>query len=128
MASVYKRKLDHFNIYMNQSEEIEIQTLDAFCKDHKIERIHLLKLDVEGHEKKVLDGASRMLKSGAIDFIQFEFGSCNIDSKTYFQDFYYLLKDNYKIYRILKNGLYQLNQYKEIYEAFSTTNYLAEKK
>lgn len=128
LASVYKRKLDHFNINMNQSEEIEIKTLDSFCEEHKIERINFLKLDVEGHEKKVLDGASKILKSGAIDFIQFEFGSCNIDSRTYFQDFYYLLNDNYKIYRIVKDGLYQIKQYKEMYEAFTVTNYLAEKK
>ena len=77
---------------------------------------------------KALNGAAQMINSKQIDVIQFEFGGCNIDSRTYFQDFYYLLKDNYKIYRILKDGLYQINQYKEIYEAFTTTNYLAEKK
>lgn len=128
LASVYKRRLDHFNIDMSKSEQIEIKTLDTFCNDQKIEHIHFLKLDVEGHELKVMEGASKMLKSGAIDFIQFEFGGCNIDSRTFFQDFYYLLKDNYKIYRIVKDGLYQINQYKEMYEAFTTTNYLAEKK
>lgn len=128
LASVYKRKLDHFNIHMNQSEEVEVKTLDFFCNENKINHIHVLKLDVEGHEKKVLDGASEMLSAGAIDFIQFEFGGCNIDSGTYFQDFYYLLSKNYKIYRIVKDGLYPINQYKEIYESFLTTNYLAEKK
>jgi len=128
LASVYKRKLDHFHIDMNQREEVEIKTLDSFCTEYTIEHIHFLKLDVEGHEKKVLDGASNMLKTGAIDFIQFEFGGCNIDSRTYFQDFFYLLKDNYKIYRIVKDGLYQIDQYKEMYEAFTTTNYLAERK
>ena len=127
-ASVYKRRLDHVNIYMNQSEEVEIKTLDSFCQDHGIKHIHLLKLDVEGHELKVLDGSLKMLKSGAIDFIQFEFSSCNIDSRTYFQDFWYLLNDNYKIYRIVKDGLCPINQYKETYEAFGITNYLAEKK
>ncbi len=69
-----------------------------------------------------------MLGSGAVDFIQFEFGGCNIDSRTYFQDFYYLLNDRYKISRILKDGLYPISRYKEMYEAFTTTNYLAEKK
>ena len=128
LASVYKRRLDHFNINMNKSEEVEIKTLDFFCEEHKIGHIHFLKLDIEGHEKKALDGSSKMLESGAIDFIQFEFGGCNIDSRTYFQDFYYLLKDNYKIYRIVKDGLYQIKQYKEMYEAFTATNYLAEKK
>jgi len=127
-ASVYKRKMDHYDRSLDRSEEIEIKTLDAFCQEHGIGRIHYLKLDVEGHEMKVLSGASRMLNSGAIDFIQFEFGGCNIDSRTYFKDFYYLLKDNHKIYRIVKDGLYPIDKYKEMYEAFATTNYLAEKR
>lgn len=69
-----------------------------------------------------------MICNNKIEVIQFEFGGCNIDSRTYFQDFYYLLKDNYKIYRILKNGLIEIKSYKEIYEIFITINYLAIKK
>jgi len=38
-----------------------------------------------------------------------------------------LLKDDYYIYRIVKDGLYKIERYKEIYEAFITTNYLAER-
>ena len=60
--------------------------------------------------------------------IQFEFGGCNIDYRTYFRDFYYLLKENYKIYRILKDGLFELKQYKESYEIFINVNYLAIRK
>ena len=127
LASVYQRKLDHLEVFMDHREEVEISTLDSFCQEHQIDHIHFLKLDVEGHEKKVLEGSKRMLALGAIDFIQFEFGGCNIDSRTYFQDFYYLLKDRYKIYRILKDGLFQIKQYKEVYEVFTTTNFLAEK-
>jgi FkbM family methyltransferase len=123
LASIYKRNLTHFKIDMNRREEITIRTLDSFCKDNNIGRIHFLKLDVEGHEKKVLDGAQDMLKKGAIDFIQFEFGGCNIDSKTYFQDFYYLLKSNYKVSRILKDGLRQINEYKEEYDQFFGRNH-----
>ncbi len=128
LASVYKRNLEHFNIDMNINEQIEIKTLDCFCQDKNINHIHFLKMDVEGHEIKVLNGASKLLGERKIDFIQFEFGGCNIDSRTYFQDFYYLLKDKYKIYRIVKDGLYEIKNYKESYEAFITTNYLAEKK
>ncbi len=128
LASVYRRKLDHFDIDMDKSEEIDIKTLDSYCDKMDINHIHLLKLDVEGHELKVLHGAKKMIDSGLIDYIQFEFGGCNIDSRTYFQDFYYFLKDSYKIYRVLKNGLILIDRYKEMYEAFITTNYLAEKK
>ncbi len=128
LASLYKRRLDHFKINMDKCEVIDIKTIDDFCIEKNINQIHFLKLDVEGHEFKVLEGAKRMLKSGSIDFIQFEFGGCNIDSRTFFQDFFYLLNDQYTIFRILKNGLYPIHEYKEIYEAFLTTNYLAQKK
>lgn len=128
LASVYERRLDHFNIKMDLKEEIEIKTIDSFCKENNIVQIDFLKLDVEGHELSVLNGAVKMLTNHKIDFIQFEFGGCNIDSRTYFQDFYYLLNKDFYIYRIVKDGLYKVDNYKEMYEAFTTTNYLAERK
>jgi len=128
MASIYERRLEHFDMKMNLKEEVEIKTIDGFCKSNRIKRIHFLKIDAEGHELKILDGASDMLNSGAIDFIQFEFGGCNIDSRTFFQNFYYLLKNRYRIFRILRDGLFPIDEYKEIYEAFITTNYLAERR
>lgn len=128
LASVYQRKLDHFGISMNQQETIKLSTIDTFSKEQRINHIHFLKLDIEGHELSALKGAKRMLELGAIDFIQFEFGGCNIDSRTYFQDFFYLLKDQYDLFRILEDGLLKLTVYKETYEVFITVNYLAVRK
>ena len=128
LASVFKRKLDHFSIEMNMEEEIEIKTIDTYCSENKISHIHLLKIDIEGNELNVLKGASTMLNKDAIDFIQFEFGGSNIDSRTYFQDFYYLLSQKFNIYRILMDGVYPVSQYHENKEIFITTNYLAQRK
>ena len=128
LASVYKRKLEHFGISMDKSEEIKLSTLDIYCKMNDIDRINFLKIDIEGHELNALYGAIELIKNKKIDYIQFEFGGTNIDSKTYFRDFYYLLNDNYKIYRILKDGLFEIATYKETYEIFSAINYLAIKK
>ena len=128
LASLYHRKLDHYNIQMDQTEEVEIRTVDDFCEVNNIDHIHLLKLDVEGHEIKVLKGASGMINSGKVDFIQFEFGGTDIDSRVFFQDFYYLLKDRYDLYRIVKDGLYKIKGYTEIYENFMATMYMAKRK
>ncbi len=125
IASVYKRRLDHFNIQMDFSEEIDLSTIDNFVKERGIPHINLLKLDVEGHELMVLAGARDFINSRSIDFIQFEFGGCNIDSKTYFQDFFYLLNDKYEIYRILRRGFFPVKQYQETLEQFRLTNFLA---
>ncbi|GAB3693541.1 FkbM family methyltransferase [Spirosoma flavus] len=127
LASLYNRKLDHFNIEMSYCEEVDLRTVDEFCQDNFIDHIHFIKIDVEGHEIQVLQGAKQMIDAGKIDFIQFEFGGCNIDSKTYFQDFFYQLKDKYTIYRIVQNGLHKIDAYREDYELFLTTNFLAER-
>jgi FkbM family methyltransferase len=125
LASVYNRRLKHFGIKMNFKENIKTKTIDSFCIEKNITHINFLKIDVEGHELKVLEGAKKILQNKGIDYIQFEFGGCNIDSRTFLQDFFYLFGDNYQIYRVLKNGLYNLGKYKEQYERFVTTNYLA---
>lgn len=128
LASVYQRKLDHIDIAMDKSEQIQLTTIDNYCVKNRIDRINFLKLDIEGHEFSALKGGMNMIINKKIDFIQFEFGGTNIDSRTYFQDFYYFLKDNYNLYRILKDGIFELTRYKETYEIFSAINYLAVKK
>lgn len=128
LASVYNRNLEHFGMALDASEEIHLETIDGFCKEQNIDTIDFLKIDVEGHETSVLNGAEAMLSDKKIQFIQFEFGGCNIDSRTFFQDFFYRLKDHYTLYRIVQDGLYPIPQYTEGKEIFMTTNYLAELK
>jgi len=58
--------------------------------------------------------------------IQFEFGGCNIDTRTFFQDFWYLLtKYGFSFYRIAPKGVFKQDSYNENLETFTTTNYLA---
>lgn len=122
-ASLYKRQVPGKTYEM--TETIKIITLDNFCVDNNINHIHYLKLDVEGHELSVLKGAKNTFSSAKIDWIQFEFGGCNIDSRTYFRDFFDLLSPNYNIYRLVRNGLVPINRYHETLEIFTTTNFIA---
>ena len=129
LNSLTKRRLDHFNTSMSESESITTVTLDQYVKEHGIGKIDLLKIDVEGHELDVLNGATDCLDSNVISCIQFEFGGCNIDTRTFFQDFWYLLsiKYNFKIYRITPLGISLVEKYQERDEVFVTTNFLAVK-
>ena len=55
-----------------QSAIVRAYTLDEFCKTEGIERIHLLKVDVEGFELAVFRGADRLLAEHRVDYICFE--------------------------------------------------------
>ena len=54
------------------SVEVEATTLDAFCAEHGIDALPILKMDVQGGEGLVLSGSGRMLSAGAIDVIYTE--------------------------------------------------------
>ncbi len=105
LASLTKRKLEHFNIEFDQTEEVVIETIDDYCSDHSVKHIHLLKIDIEGHKLDALAGAKMMFAGNSIDIVTFEFGGCNIDSRTYFQDFwYFFMEANFKLFRITPSG------------------------
>jgi FkbM family methyltransferase len=129
LASLTKRRLDHFGIRMDRSEAVQCRTLDHIVEETAIKRIDLLKIDVEGHELDVLNSGRRSLERGLVHMIQFEFGGCNLDTRTTLQDFFYFFRDfGYAIHLIKPSeGLVPLGGYQEIYEQYVTTNYLAVK-
>jgi FkbM family methyltransferase len=55
-----------------KSERVSVTTLDAYAAAREISSVYLLKIDVQGYEKKVLRGAHRILPS--IDYILVESG------------------------------------------------------
>lgn len=48
-------------IYDNQGEKIDITTIDKFCKNNNIEKVDLIKMDIEGEETKALQGAKETI-------------------------------------------------------------------
>jgi len=127
LGSFSRRRLDHFGMVVGHSEKVQITTVDAYCKRNNIVKIDLLKVDIEGHEMTVFNGARAMLTTGKIREILFEFGGANIDSRIFFQDFYYYFKGfNAKsIGRLTPSGWeVTLYEYTEDLEYFRTSNYV----
>lgn len=128
-ASLYRNVMsDLHNDKRISSFKIELETLDEFCQDHNIEKIDFIKIDTEGHEYSVLSGASNLIKSKAIDVIQFEFNEMNVISRTFLKDFYEILYDHYEIYRLDSKKLIHLKEYSTTNEIFQYQNIIAIKR
>jgi FkbM family methyltransferase len=125
LGSLTKRKLEHFNIAFDAKEAINTIRFEDYWKTTLQRRqLDMVKIDIEGHELTALNGFGSALDVTKV--LQFEFGGCNIDTRTYFQDFWYLFKQqNFDIYRITPLGAEKITRYKESDEYFATTNYIA---
>lgn len=67
------------------TEIVRIGTVDQFCADNGIDDIDFMKIDVEGYEIQVLEGARSMLSSASIGLIKME---CAVDpDSTYHTQF-----------------------------------------
>lgn len=127
LASLTKRRLDHFGIDFDYNEAIKtVRFEDYWLHNLNKKHINVCKIDIEGHELDALRGFGEALRH--IDVIQFEFGGCNIDTRTYFQDFWYFFQEaGFEIYRITPFGTVKIERYHELNECFQTTNYLAKR-
>ena len=104
-ASLSKRQFDRPEKVFNKSEIVQIEPIDNYCRVHKINRINLLKIDIEGHELDALTGAKIMFSSRAIDMVSFEYGRANVDTRTFFLDFWKFFNEaNMQLYRITPSG------------------------
>jgi hypothetical protein len=52
-------------------------TVDQFCAERGVDRLDLLKIDTEGHELEVLEGASQTLQARGVRFVFLEFETLN---------------------------------------------------
>ena len=122
--SIYQR--EGLNAAQTKSEQIQLDTLDAYCKLLQVRQIDFLKLDVEGHELDVLKGAKCMLTQGHIKRIQFEYGGTYIDARILLKDMFDLLVPHgYKLYKVYPNSLQLAERYEQVLENFQYANWVA---
>ena len=118
-SSIYKR-----DIFVN-SEKVQMETevLDDYVSRNSINKIHFMKIDVEGHELEVLKSAQNNFDK--IENIQFEYGGTYLDSKSTLEQVYFLLRKFYHIGKIDLNGVSFTPFISEL-EDYQYSNYLAE--
>ena len=110
----------------DRTEQVATWTLDGYCQRKGIERIDFLKVDTEGHEWEVLQGARKLLANGSIGIIQFEYGGTYIDSRRLLKDVFELLTClGYCLHKIVPRGLVACPAYSQRLENFQYKNFIA---
>jgi hypothetical protein len=125
MNSLYVRSAP---ISVQSRQHITLTSIDDYTERNNIDRIDLLKIDVEGHEFAVLRGAKHFLSTGAISMVQFEYGGTFIDSHTFLKDIWEYLKDvhpSFEFYKIVRNGVVHVPKYDPRLDDFKYSNWVA---
>lgn len=80
------------NLLEGGGEKIHVTTLDSFVREHSIQRIDFLKMDVEGFEPFVVEGGRNSFSSGLVRAVLCEFSATWLERsghapKRMYQDF-----------------------------------------
>ncbi len=124
-ASIYKQNLKHYNIDFSDHETVIMKPADEYITSKAIKHINLLKIDVEGHELSVLKGFGKYLHPDYIDFIQFEYGGANLDSKSSLLELFSVLTEaGFVMTKMMRHHI-ELRQYTPELENFMYQNWVA---
>ena len=113
------------NLRPSIARRVECSTLSAELSQRDVQRIDLLKVDVEGFDLHVLRGAGAMLNPETISLIQFEYNSSWIfASSTLYSAIELLRSRGFNVFRLDGDGLHE-PEYDRYGEYFSYANYVA---
>lgn len=109
-----------------RTDIVKTQTIDSFARENCLKTIELVKIDTEGHDLSVLQGARAMLETQCIAAIQFEYNWRWIYGKTFLKDAIQLLNDfGYSIGRVTSDGIEKHKFWRPDLEDFVETNFIA---
>jgi len=85
---------------------VECVSLDSFTIDHNIDRINLLKIDVQGYEAEVFQGMGALLKRGLVDIIEVEVILADAYQKrtSFFEIEQFLVPNGYRLIALSPDG------------------------
>ncbi|HUA56275.1 MAG TPA: FkbM family methyltransferase [Candidatus Sulfotelmatobacter sp.] len=110
----------------NATETATLDTVDGYCARRGIDAFDFMKIDTEGHELYVLQGARGLLAGKAIGAVQFEYGGCNIDSRVLLRDiFEFLAEVDYVPAKVMRDHVALVTAYDARLENFRYQNWLA---
>lgn len=111
--------------HLDGRAEVEVVTVDEYCRDHGIEQIDWMKVDTEGNDANVLEGAEELFADGRIRYVQFEYNWRWILFRHYLRDAFELAdRTDYKIAKVTPEGLEVYEDWDFDLERFYEANFL----
>lgn len=105
--------------------DVQVVRLEDCLRERSVERVDLLKLDVEGFELAALQGLGARLRPDIVDVIQFEYGGTTLDAGVTLRELYRLLSSaGYLIGKLFPRAV-DIRPYGCSMEHFSYSNYVA---
>jgi FkbM family methyltransferase len=106
-------------------EEVPLRTVDEYCRQNGITQLSLMKIDTEGHDFLVLEGASGLLARKAISLAQFEYTIWWMYSRKHLKDVFDLvIPHGYKVGKLTPRGIRFFNKWDLELENFRDSNFL----
>ena len=107
-------------------ETVAAITGDEFAASKGIQGIDYIKIDVEGHEVRVLQGFRKLIGAQRIRFIQWEYNKTWIPAGASLCDLFELMiPAGYRLCKIRPNGLLCYQHYSRSLDNFCYSNWLA---
>jgi FkbM family methyltransferase len=91
--------------------EIEVDSLDNFCRERKISKVDILKIDAEGADYLVLKGAREILGFNESPVIFCEYNKSISEGYDFSRDdlILFLKERSYKVYELKNNGIVEFD-------------------
>lgn len=107
------------------TEEVSLTTLEEYCAGVGIERVHLLKVDAEGHDLAALEGGRHLFADGRVDIAQFEYNARWVAARRYLRDaFSFAEPFGYQLGKVTPRGIEFYEAWHPELETFKEANYL----
>jgi FkbM family methyltransferase len=125
LASLHQRDLRAVDLEMSLQEKVSVLRLASYIREEGLKHIHFLKIDVEGSEFAVLNGAEDFLRPDFVDFIQFEYGGTNLDARVPLKAFFDCLEQKgFVVAKVMSMGL-RVKSYSPWMDNYLYANYVA---
>ena len=124
--SLYAQRYGNETYAPEDVENVRVSTIDDYCREHGIDHVDFIKMDIEGYEVAAIRGAERMLRAGHVDVIQFEYSYVFLDAGTSLMQLMKYVRDvnpAYEFHKIYPDGTRRVDIYEHTLDNFKTQNW-----